>query len=283
MYIPASSKWPFVHPNGGHLLNNLKRSLSPPKKNVTRKNLLLMLFLIYSIVIYLVLKPYWSPQKKGLVWLQPSTDGIIAKGWYLWVPEVASFTTWECLNSGRNNAAQPGFVKRFESKRWAVCVIIHQKTPSNIRKSLWSSFGNTSEVLFLLFFHQVNFTCPNLFRPLTWKRSYISDFSNQSRLQEFEFLLQHPIHPWVKATLLDALQLWRDQHADVREASWRNTSSMQTWGKCELCCLESPLSSHIRRGGVCMHILTLFGRLLPMQVHIHILCVWEYYSNAKCS
>ena len=34
-----------------------------------------------------------------------------------------------------------------------------------------------------------------------------------------EFLLQHPIHPGVKATLLDALQLRRDQRADVREAS----------------------------------------------------------------
>ena len=207
---------------------------------------------------------------------------VIAKGWYLWVPEVVSFTTWECLNSGTKNAAQPGFVKRFYP-RDGPCVSSFTKKTSNIRKSLWSSVGNTSEVLFfVVFFHQVKKnTCPNLFRPLTWKRSYISDFSNQSRLQEFECLLQHPIHPWVKATLLDALQLWRDQRADVREASWWNTLPMQTWGKCELCCLES-LYHLILEGELCACISWLYLVSYYLCRCMYVYCVFENI-NAKCS
>lgn len=103
----------------------------------------------------------------------------------------------------------------------------------------------------------------------------ISDSSNQSRLQKFECLLQHPFHPWVKATLLDALQLWRDQHAHVREASWRNKLPMQTWGKCELCCLES-LYHLILEGEVCVFISWLYFVSYYVCRCIHILCVWEY-------
>ena len=200
-------------------------------------------------------------------WCGFSTNGIIALVRALQLGNVSTPVETTQLNQ----ALSRGFIQEMGDGS----VIIHKKKHQTFAilflKLIWETLLKS---FFVVFSSGEKNTCPNLFRPLTWKRSYISDFSNQSRLQEFDFLLQHPIHPWVKATLLDALQLWRDQRADVREASWRNTSPMQTWGTCELCCLES-LYHLILEGEVCVCIswLYLVSHYVCRCIYIYIVCL----------
>ena len=158
-----------------------------------------------------------------------------------------------------------------------VCVCHHSpKKTSNIRNSLFKAhLGNTSEVHFLLFFHQVNFTCPNLFRPLTWKRIAISvtsptkvGFRNLIFCCNVPFILESRRHFLMRYNFEGINMPMSGKHLDETHRPCK------TWGKCELCCLES-LYHLILEGEVCVCISWLYLVSYYLCRCIYVYCVFE--------